>query len=533
MLLLLPLANATDTWSTIRTGVDYLHRVEAGTQDIYAARIDLTQANIGLHASNDDIGTERHVTTSTFASNADVLVAINGDWSDGTTPVGLAISDGWLWHDHIPDDTVGGEWGYFACTATKTCTIDTEQPLDTAWWFGSPTIAPYRYFQAIGANGIQLLDDGVARSGCFDSIQNPRSAVCTEVDGTTLWLVVVDGRSSSADGMTCDETRDLLLGFGCWDAAMLDGGGSSTLVIEGDVKNNPSDGSQRTVSNFLGIVYSETTDAECQVASGRWCDGTWIGTCQGGRYLGGGDCAAYGASCEEDGDYAYCVDYRCPGGDGNSAVCTDATNFASCTDGQYGGGDCGVFGLLCGTDASGSACMDSRCENGPNSTSCTDAGLYAACTAGTYAEGDCAAYGLVCWEDDTRAQCVDARCTSPDTTACTDAGVYTSCTAGAYAETDCAALGDSCDATIGCVDPGDTDPGDTDPGDTDPGDTDTPVAPLAFDADAVRLDELGRCACESGGGARLGVFAALFAWIVRRPPSGGGRSRASSNRLRA
>lgn len=485
VLLLAPRAAATDTWTTIRAGVDYLHRTTSDPQDIYAVRIDLTVPNVGIHASADLDGSERHATTPTFASSADVLVAINGDWSDGNTPVGLAISDGWQWHDHIGDDTVGGQWGYFACTATKTCTIDAELPLDQAWWFTTPTIAPYRYFQAVGANGEILVSNGVAESGCYDTAHNPRSAICLEADGTTLWLVAIDGRTSSADGMTCDQTRDLMLDLGCWSAAMLDGGGSTTLVIDGDVKNNPSDGSPRTVSNHLGIVYSDTLDQACTVSSGRWCDGTVISTCQGGRYLGAGDCAAYGATCEEDGDYAYCVDYRCPEGSGTGAACLDGTNVAYCTDGQYGQGDCGVFGLTCGTDEAGSACMDARCEAGPHSDFCTDAGLYATCTDGIYAESACAD-GWVCFEDAASQGCGDPMCPAgPDSAACTDAGVLETCAGGAYSTRDCAAEGLTCDAVEGCVGAGGDSAGDNGGNGGGPG-------------QAHRLDEAGGCGCATG-----------------------------------
>ena len=503
-LLLCPLAGATDTWTTIRTGVDYLHRTTSEPQDIYAVRVDLTVPNVGIHASANEDGVERHTTTSHFAASADVLVAINGDWSDGNTPVGMAISDGSQWHDHIGDDTLGSRWGYFACTATKTCTIDAELPLDEAWWFSTPTIAPYRYFQAVGANGEILISNGVAESGCYDTAQNPRSAICLEADGTTLWLIAIDGRSSSADGMTCDETRDLLLELGCWSGAMLDGGGSTTLVVEGDVMNNPSDGSLRTVSNHLGIIYSDAVDAECIVSSGRWCDGTVIGTCQGGRYLGAGDCAAYGAGCEEDGDYAYCVDYRCPGGSGTGTSCLDASNVAYCTDGQYSEGDCGVFGLSCGTDSGGAACMDPRCEAGPHSAFCTDAGLHAMCTDGVYAEGDCAAYGQVCWEGGGTAACADAMCPDgPNSQACAEGDVLTSCIEGAYTARDCRAEGLECDTTAGCVAAGSVDSG-------------TPSADDgALPGQARRLDELGGCGCEQGGGAPGASGFAVLAVLLR------------------
>ncbi|HND29975.1 MAG TPA: phosphodiester glycosidase family protein [Myxococcota bacterium] len=454
-LLLSTLALAGDTWTPIRSGVDYLHRTTSEPQDIFAVRVDLTVPNVGLHASADSDGVERHVNTSTFAQNTNVLVAINADWSDGGTPVGLAMSDGSLWHSHIPDDTVGGQWGYFACTATKDCTITAERPLDYAWWFSQPYLPPYRYFQAVGANGNLMVVDGVPQAGCYDSIKNPRSAICLEANGTTLWLLAIDGRSGQAAGMTCDEVRSLMLELGCWNGAMLDGGGSTTLVIEGDVKNNPSDGSLRTVSNHLGIVYSDSIDSRCGVSNGRWCDGTVISACQGGRFIGTGDCAYYGAGCEEDGDWAYCVDYRCPQAQGNNAVCLDGSRFAACSDGQYSEGDCGVFGLACGSDAGGVGCMDPRCEAGPHSAFCTDAGLYATCTDGSYAEGDCAAYGRVCWEGSGTASCVEAACSSgPDSQTCTDAGVYEVCAGGSYTATDCSAAGQRCEPGVGCVEAG-------------------------------------------------------------------------------
>ena len=67
------------------------------------------------------------------------------------------------------------------------CTIDTLPQLSRAWWF-TPTRAPYRYYNAIGANGNILLDGGVRGSGRYDgcggdTCRNPRSAVCIEADG--------------------------------------------------------------------------------------------------------------------------------------------------------------------------------------------------------------------------------------------------------------------------------------------------------------------------------------------------------------
>lgn len=431
----------------VRDGITSFKRFTDGDrpQNIYAVRVDLSVPNVGLHASADLRGDEWYADTLSFAEEVDAVAAINGDWScttcsgdDYLAPLGLAISGGVVWNDHIQTDAIGSHWGYLACTIDKRCDLTKAAPLSDATMVFSPlqtpSVYPSRYFNAIGANGIVLLDDGVAQSGCYDtSDTNPRSAACVEADGTHLWMVVVDGRGAGGGtGMSCDEVRELLLAdpFLCWDAVMLDGGGSSTLVVEdtntdatcnprGDndlcVKNNPSDGSPRTVANHLAVTWEDAADARCALANGRWCEGTSFHTCEGGRYQGAGDCAAYGFGCQEDGDYAFCVDPRCPEGDGLRVyACVDATQIAGCNDGQYGVGDCAGFGLVCGSDAAGAACMDARCAAGPHSSFCLSDTTLATCADGVYAESACL----------EGATCSDGACVSPggDTGACVSPG---------------------------------------------------------------------------------------------------------------
>lgn len=488
MLVLLPLVLAGDTWETVRAGVEYLHRTTSEPQDIHAARIDLSLPNVAVRASQPIYDEQQHVTTSTFARNVGALVAINGDWSDTVNPYGLAIGDGWQWHDHT--DT----WGFLGCDIHKKCELDAYTGV---WWF-TPTIYPWRFFNAVGANGVVLMRDGVQMpmgSGCYDSSDNPRSAACLEADGTHLWLVVVDGRQSDSAGMTCAETAALLADLGCWDAVMLDGGGSSTLYVDGQVKNDPSDGSERVVGNHFGVIYNGSADPACVEANGKWCEGTVIHQCAGGQAHASGDCAIYGASCQEDGAYAFCVDYRCPRGDGMGAACLDATRVASCTDGVYGEGDCGYFGLVCGEDAEGATCMDSRCAAGPRGSFCTDGGLYAACADGVYAESACEGS---CAEDAAGAYCVDPRCPAADGGTCSGS-TWVACERGVYGEQDCAATGLVCAEGSGCVvpagDDGDTDPtGDPGRGEVIPGE--------------------GGCGC--GTGSPAGWIAALAAVLVVR-----------------
>lgn len=86
-------------------------------------------------------------------------------------------------------------------------------------------------------------------------VRHPRTAVALSRDGATLWLVTVDGRSTRSVGMTLVELADALRRLGAWDALNFDGGGSTTMVIDGRVVNVPSDTTgEREVGNALLVV---------------------------------------------------------------------------------------------------------------------------------------------------------------------------------------------------------------------------------------------------------------------------------------
>lgn len=101
--------------------------------------------------------------------------------------------------------------------------------------------------------GTRLLDyaaENVRQS--FIEDRHPRTAVC--IQSNQHWLfVVADGRQPKLSrGMTLEEMTDLMLAEGCQDALNLDGGGSSTLVIDGQLRNSPSDfGVERPVSDAI------------------------------------------------------------------------------------------------------------------------------------------------------------------------------------------------------------------------------------------------------------------------------------------
>lgn len=91
----------------------------------------------------------------------------------------------------------------------------------------------------------QVLDDYESESSKFGPgfslKRHPRTAVGIRKDGSLIF-VVVDGRQEGLSvGMTLPELAGFLEEQGAWDAYNLDGGGSSTMVVNGRVVNSPSD----------------------------------------------------------------------------------------------------------------------------------------------------------------------------------------------------------------------------------------------------------------------------------------------------
>lgn len=80
--------------------------------------------------------------------------------------------------------------------------------------------------------------------------RSPRSLMGRTSDGRVA-LVTIDGRRVTSVGATLTETARIARGLGLVDAVNLDGGGSTTLVIDRKVVNRPSGTSQRPVSDAV------------------------------------------------------------------------------------------------------------------------------------------------------------------------------------------------------------------------------------------------------------------------------------------
>ncbi|MBI2193717.1 MAG: phosphodiester glycosidase family protein [Planctomycetes bacterium] len=262
-------AQARREFVPVFQGVSYFHerRRLPRPLSLHAVAVELGTEGLGFivtPAKPGPAGPKQEVTlrrTTTFAREARVQVAINGTFFD--TPgrrriegldadiCFLAVHDGRTYSARSSDDEV----------IVRTLDARLElwvRPGPPSWLF-----QPGDGQMALGmARWAQLLRDGSVVASTSEDI-HPRTAVGTTRDGRRALFLIVDGRQPGfSEGVTLLELAWLLESYGVHDALNLDGGGSSTLVLQQPdgsyrIMNCPSDGYplsiERPVGTHLGI----------------------------------------------------------------------------------------------------------------------------------------------------------------------------------------------------------------------------------------------------------------------------------------
>ena len=114
----------------------------------------------------------------------------------------------------------------------------------------------------------RLIEDGEICSDDFELGAASRTAVGLKEDGTVV-LYTIDGRQPGLSiGATMQQVAERMQELGCVDAILMDGGGSTTLNLvrpgESAISqiNSPSDGKQRSVTNYIMLVSTEPPDPD-------------------------------------------------------------------------------------------------------------------------------------------------------------------------------------------------------------------------------------------------------------------------------
>ena len=196
---------------------------------------DPTRVKVGVTAKLNEEGQ----TTSQIAENYNAVAAVNGgafvdqsstsQWTgNGGIPSGIVMSGGEVIHDDLGQGN-----------KTELLAIDKQ---------GVMIVGKYSV-DDLKAKGIQealsfgptLVVNGkmTPMSGDGGWGIAPRTAIGQKQDGAII-LLVIDGRGVGSLGATLKETQEIMYKLGAVNAINLDGGKSTTLYYDGEVRNTPS-----------------------------------------------------------------------------------------------------------------------------------------------------------------------------------------------------------------------------------------------------------------------------------------------------
>ena len=216
--------------------------------NIYVADVEVTDGTSILSAfANNTYGRNITDTTSDMAEENNAVLAINGDyyWARQS---GYVIRNGVVYRNQGSngEDMVISKDGTLSFISESDTTTD--------------SLIQKQAWQVLSFGPV-LVENGQIAVTENDEVgmamaSNPRTAIGTVAKNHYLF-VVSDGRTSESAGLSLYELANFMKSLGATNVYNLDGGGSSTMVFQGEVVNNPTTNgnkiSERAVSDILYI----------------------------------------------------------------------------------------------------------------------------------------------------------------------------------------------------------------------------------------------------------------------------------------
>ena len=218
-----------------------------GDTTVYVADVQLASAeHLKTAFADNTYGRNVTDTTSGMAEAVDAILAVNGDFY-GAQQSGFVIRGGVLYRSTAKkgaEDLVIYSDGSFGII--REAEITAQELLER----GARDVLSF---------GPALVENGELSVSVNDEVgrakaSNPRTAIAV-IDELHVLFVVSDGRTKESEGLSLYELAAFLQSKGVQTAYNLDGGGSSTMVFNGRVVNNPTSGRSIKERSVSDIVY--------------------------------------------------------------------------------------------------------------------------------------------------------------------------------------------------------------------------------------------------------------------------------------
>ena len=249
-------------WRPIFQGIEYAELANDKPRDmvVQAMRIDTSTPGLELVTTpaNGDRPLETDgQTTRAFLEEHDLSVAVNTHFFDpccNRVPgeakdlIGLSIAQGSM----VSPPTDPGQPD--AITFAQDLTPEVLRSLDEQ---SSVVITVPRH--AIAGRMVLVRGQLDVGQDAFSTARHPRTLVGLSDNLRFIYLVTIDGRQPGfSTGASLAESSAIMHHLGAWHAINVDGGGSTTMVVQdpdgaSQLVNSPSGGAERVVGSNLGF----------------------------------------------------------------------------------------------------------------------------------------------------------------------------------------------------------------------------------------------------------------------------------------
>jgi hypothetical protein len=241
--------DASLPWQRVAAGLEYRSFSPWPDIRVHVLRLDLRAPGLRLVVSSH---ADRGLPMDRRAESAGAVASFNASFFDHSfVPRGVTVSQGQVWSPVL--QAAASPW--LACDPLQRCRIG----------FADTATPPADAVNAV-AGTPWLVRDGQVRTAADDGRcpafcagAHPRTAVGLAGQGRWLLVVLAEGRRPPVAGMTLVQLSRLMRDLGADDAINLDGGGSSTLWLQGRAvtarpANEPA---ERALANVVSIVHAQ------------------------------------------------------------------------------------------------------------------------------------------------------------------------------------------------------------------------------------------------------------------------------------
>ncbi len=215
----------------------------------------------------DNLGVSGQYLTK-MAKNHDALIAINGGGFDdpnfnstGGSPLGITVCNG----TYVTEKLYKGAGGIIGFTEEDKLILSAKCTTAEAKKQGIRDAVTFGPFLIVNGKPSEVLGNGGWGSA-------PRTAIAQRKDGIVLFLVL-NGRKGTKVGADMDDLIDILVDYGAYNAANLDGGTSSVLVVGDTIVNDPIDSTgahkTRPISTGFIVTKDDSDDSDHSVVADK------------------------------------------------------------------------------------------------------------------------------------------------------------------------------------------------------------------------------------------------------------------------